>query len=170
MVAVVLNEILKLQEHLPPRERMVKVDVFVDENGKLSTRATELFWAIKNASDSAIAALMGTAAPLDDKEIMPLQCADLFLGELREFYLNKTITKNAGILLRAIEPPFTLCRVDWRRRDLEGFAERLSGLPANRWLSNVVSDSGPSGKAHANGPERNPSHVEENSTRARPRK
>jgi hypothetical protein len=118
-----------LTDILPQEHKMSPLDVFVDKNGKLSKKATDLFFSLKKLADPTRHALFGVADHCDDKTTVPLQCADLLLGQLRQFYIRGECTDAAHILLTATIPPFTMCKLDWTRKNLEAFVEHLSEPP-----------------------------------------
>lgn len=114
---------------------LLPLDVFVDENGKLAEEASKLFLAMKEISDPHRKAMMGVSAPLDDKITVPLQCADLLVGQLREYYVSNTVTDSMEILMqRRFKPPFSNVGLDWTKEKLQQLADGLVGLPEKHWL------------------------------------
>jgi hypothetical protein len=137
-VSLLIQHLPKLNSVLAEGDRLSPLDVFVDENGRLACKASELFLKMKQEAlinDPARAELMGTAAPLDDKKTIPLQYADLHVGQLRELYSSGTITPAMRILkTRKFMPPFSDIGLDWDRGRLRAFAEGLRGLPEQCWM------------------------------------
>ena len=101
----------------------------------LGRKASELYLWMKENATPEYRTLMGTSAPLDDKVTIPLQCADLYVGQLREFYIFGTCTDAMGVLMeQQFEHPFSKVGGEWTKRQLEEFAQSLDGLPENRWF------------------------------------
>lgn len=135
LITLLVNYLPKVNSCLAENERLSPIDVFVDENGKLARKASELFFEIKGLAEPNVKALMGTAAPLDDKITVPLQCADLYLGQQREYYIDKTVTDAMKVLMaNPSKPPFSAVGLDHTPDSLRKFAGRLSGLPESQWL------------------------------------
>lgn len=135
LVSLLLQRLPVINEAIPEDQRLSPLDVFVDENGKLAEKASELFLAMKRASDPVRQSLMGHAAPLDDKVTVPLQYADLYIGQLRELYISGRITEAMKILKHGVfRPPFDTVGLDWNPVRLADFAANLSGLPESHWL------------------------------------
>ena len=134
-LSLLLLHLRQGNECLPESDRLSPIDVFVDENGKLGINATDLFFMMKRVADADRATLMGTAAPRDDKKAVPLQCADLYIGQLREWYISQTVTDAMKVLKsREFRPPFSDIGAEWKRGQLKEFASKLSGLPEEHWL------------------------------------
>jgi len=135
LIAVLLYHLPRINEGLPEQERLAPLDVFVDDNGKLAKRASELFHDIKEAADPARRVLMGTAASLDDTQTVPLQCADLYVAQWREFYSTGATTDALQLLTaQPFRPPFFSVGLEWTREKLKEFADGLLDLPENHWL------------------------------------
>lgn len=135
LVALLLDHLPRINDVLPPNEALKPIDVFVDENGKLGCNASYLFMNMKRDADPERKNYMGTAAPLDDKVTIPLQCADLYLGQLREWYATGTVTDALAILKsKPFRPPFSDVTLDWTLPKLQEFAESMNGLPENHWI------------------------------------
>jgi len=137
LLALLFRRIQELNDVLPQGHRISPLDVFVDKNGKLSKKANDLFFGLKKLADPTRHALFGVADHCDDKTTVPLQCADLLLGQLRQFYIGGEYSDATHILLTATIPPFTMCRLDWTRKNLEEFVEHLSELPPQHWEQNL---------------------------------
>ena len=134
-VSLLLQRLPEFNSCLPEDEKLSLLDVYVDENGKLAENASKLFLWMKKNADQERASLMGAAAPLDDKVTVPLQCADLYMGQLREYYTSGVVTDVMEILMgRTFRPPFVEVSLDWTKDALEKFAKRLDSLPPEHWL------------------------------------
>ena len=97
---ILLQKLLEFNRYFAEDdERMSPLDIFVDENGRLGRKASELYLWMKENATPEYRTLMGTSAPLDDKVTIPLQCADLYVGQLREFYIFGTCTDAMGVLM-----------------------------------------------------------------------
>jgi hypothetical protein len=133
-VAAILQRIPDFNSLLDEKERLSPLDVFVDENGKLGELASCMYIRMKRAASPERRRMMGTAAPLDDKDTIPLQCADLFVGQLRQFHATGTIADAMYILQeRPLSVPFVDLQFNWTRDNLHAFAQQLSALPDTIW-------------------------------------
>ncbi len=102
-----------------------KIDFFVDENGKISKHAQSLFFGMKQTGDECQRQLMGTCAPLDDKETPALQAADMFAGHVRQILQGRQMLTPTVARLRQV----WALKSEWTRERLHVFAETLSGFP-----------------------------------------
>ena len=135
LIALLFYHLPRINDVLPEHERLSPLDVFVDDNGKIAKKASELFQDIKEVAEPERRSLMGTAAALDDTKTVPLQCADLYVAQLREYYSTDVMTDALQILTaQPLHPPFFAVGLDWTRAKLKAFADGLAGLPENHWL------------------------------------
>src|ERR1700685_1075981 len=67
LLALLFNRIQELNDIVPQEHKMSPLDVFVDKNGKLSKKATDLFFTLKKLADPTRHPLFGVADHCDDK-------------------------------------------------------------------------------------------------------
>jgi hypothetical protein len=72
-------EVMKIQSRIAPN---LRVDFIFDENKGNFERCVKWFRKIYKEMPAPLQKIMGTITPANDKEVMPLQAADLLVGQI----------------------------------------------------------------------------------------